>query len=189
MNSQKKSIFVHWQNLPNVPAIFNLYCLMVSYKPEMYAHVHSPFPFDELQGKRRMCPMGVQRRMKYLLYFYFEYKIPTKKNQFIWIVKLQSISSTLYVRIVRMNVIFILTYEKRARKTLMKLTPGLYLQSISSTFYTHVFLYESALLSFSLFTFWLCYYLAKNHRQKSTCKMLMKLTTNHFQIIIGSEIG
>ena len=55
---RKNSIFVHWQNLPNVFAILNLSCFMAETRPEMYAHVHSPFPaVDELQGNvSHGCP-------------------------------------------------------------------------------------------------------------------------------------
>jgi len=39
--------------------------------------------------------------------------------------------------------------------------------SISSTFYTKIFLYKSALHSFSLVTFWLCIFLAQKYWRKS----------------------
>jgi len=44
-----------------------------------------------------------------------------------------------------------------------------YLRSISSTFYAHIFLYKSALRSFSLVMFWLCNFLAKRYLQKKAC--------------------
>ena len=46
--------------------------------------------------------------------------------------------------------------------------------SISSTFY--IFLYKSALRSFSLIKIRLCNFLRKNIGAKATCKTLMKLT-------------
>jgi hypothetical protein len=49
--------------------------------------------------------------------------------------------------------------------------------SISTTFYARVFLYKSALYSFSLNTFWLHNFLVRGNLQKIACKMLTKLTT------------
>ncbi len=50
------------------------------------------------------------------------------------------------------------------------------LWSISSAFYAHVFLYESALRSFSLLHFGFVIFWQKDIGEKSSSKMLMKLT-------------
>ncbi len=90
-----------------------------------------------------------------------------------------SISSTFYVQIFGTNDVsaafssYVLAlsknlYEKCAHMTLMKFTIGRSsgLNSISSSFCARVFLYESALCSFSLVTFWLCNFLAQKYWRK-----------------------
>jgi len=54
--------------------------------------------------------------------------------------------------------------------------PGEILKSISSTFHAQIFLYKSALRSFSVVRFWLCIFWHKNIGTKSTPNKLMKLT-------------
>ncbi len=75
--------------------------------------------------------------------------------------------------------LFLEVHKYRRKNVLLQLHLQWNKESISSTFYVHVFLYESALLSFSLVTFWLW---QKDFGKKAlsfkNCmrKMLIKLT-------------
>jgi len=105
-------------------------------------------------------------------------KLPFKEDQEIY--EQVSISSMFYVQIFRTNVVFSTyflallknSYEKCARKTLMKLTPGVNFINILQAH----FLYESELSSFSLVTFCCVIFLGQNIGAKCARKMLMKLT-------------
>jgi len=61
--------------------------------------------------------------------------------------------------------------------------------SISSTFYSRLFLYKSALQSFSLVTIWLCNFWHKHISAKAAHKMLVKLTNVVYDLFSFNNIS